>query len=408
MLQYVDSLRFPYESKLFMQVQMNPSISNVLDSVSQKHDLNFTKRHLLGSAVKITATLIPELYQLYQSCLNLVGEGLQGDLYVQQQSDYNAWVSAVGKRFDIVLASGIVNDFRPEEIAFVIGHELGHVLFEHNKIPVQGILAESDRTSISYELASLLFQWSRATEISADRIGLLCSGSLSSAANAFFKTSSGLLLDREEEIIRSLRSQYDEIAKLSNSSRITRESFYTHPLIPIRFKSLELICLDIMALRNQRSKFKVSWARIDSEIEDVLLKTEPLGIQNLNLSQAAIAILIIGLLYVAVSDGELNQYEEYFIRSIQQRVAPNLNLPEILADCKRDRQKFSKQAIADLSGNRITRQEVEKILQLCYAVAIADNPICSAETQAMEVLCKSLGCDIVLANTVISQQEAIA
>ncbi|MBC6422896.1 MAG: hypothetical protein GDA43_23550 [Hormoscilla sp. SP5CHS1] len=34
-----------------------------------------------------------------------------------------------------------------------------------------------------------------------------------SAANAFFKTSSGLCLDREEEIIRSLRSQYDELAR---------------------------------------------------------------------------------------------------------------------------------------------------------------------------------------------------
>ena len=408
MLSHLDSLRFPYESKLFMQVQMNPGISNVLDSVSRKRDRNFIKRHLLGSAVKITAALIPELYQLYQTCLNLVGEGLQGDLYVQQQSDYNAWVSAAEKRFDIVLASGIVNDFRKEEIAFVIGHELGHVLFEHNKIPVNFILAESDRYTLSYELANLLFQWSRATEISADRIGLLCSGSLASAARAFFKTSSGLLLDREEEIIRSLRHQYDEIATLSKSSGLGRESFYTHPLIPIRFKSLELICLDIMALRSQGSKVKVSWSGIDSEIEEVLLKTEPLGKQNLKLSPGAIALSILSLVYVAVSDGELNQYEEYFIRDIQQRVAPDLNLPEILSVCKRDRRKFSQQALSDLRSSKISADDVEKIVQLCYTMAIADNPICQAEIQAMETLCKTLGCNSSLVKTVISRQKDIS
>ncbi len=92
---------------------------------------------------------------------------------------------------------------------------MGHVLFEHNQIPVKQILAAEEH--LSYQVASLLFQWSRAAEISADRIGLLCSGSLASAANAFFKTSSGLCLDREEEIIRSLRSQYDELAPLSTA-----------------------------------------------------------------------------------------------------------------------------------------------------------------------------------------------
>ncbi|MBO1350745.1 MAG: M48 family metalloprotease [Hormoscilla sp. GUM202] len=402
MLPDINNLRFPYERKLFMELQMNPDISRVLEEVSG--DLNYTKRYLLGTAVKITETLIPELYQLYQTCLERVGTGLQGNLYVQQSSDYNAGVSAVGSRFDIVLCSAIVKDFQPQEIAFVIGHELGHVLFGHNQIPVKQILAESER--LSYQVASLLFQWSRAAEISADRIGLLCSGSLASAANAFFKTSSGLCLDREEEIIRSLRSQYDEIASLSMVN--SHESFCTHPLIPIRFKSLEMICLDIMAWRSKKSNLKISWAQIDGEIEEVLLKTEPLGKKNLHFSQAAVGIVMLSLLYIAVSDGELNKPEEYFIREIQQQVAPELNLQEILALCKGDRRKFSQQVLSDLSKNPVSRQEAEKILQLGYAIARCDRPLSPAETQAMEAICESLGCEVVLVHAVISQNRAIA
>jgi len=404
MLPDINNLRFPYERKLFMEVQMSPDISRVLEEVSG--DFNSTKRYLLLTAVKITEALIPELYQLYQTCLERVGTGLQGNLYVRQSSDYNAGVSAVGSRFDIVLCSAIVKDFQPQEIAFVIGHELGHVLFGHNQIPVQQILANSER--LSYQVASLLFQWSRAAEISADRIGLLCSGSLASAANAFFKTSSGLCLDREEEIIRSLRSQYDEIARLSTAMIDPHETFCTHPLIPIRFKSLEMICLDIMAWRNHKSKLNISWTQIDAEIEEVLLKTEPLGKRNLHISQNAVGLMMLSLLYIAVSDGELNQHEEYFIREIQQQVAPELNLQEILALCKGDRGKFSRQVLSDLSNNRVSRQEAEKILQLGYAIARCDRPLSPAETQAMEAICESLGCEVLLVHAVISQNQAIA
>lgn len=255
MFYYTETLRFPYEQKLFQQLQADPILGSLLNSFSKNNNFNANKRQLLGNAVKITAPLIPELYQLYQKCLTLVGDNLQGNLYVKQESSYNAGVYAVGKQFDIVLSSAIVNDFKPEEIAFVIGHELGHVLFQHNQIPVKLVLSENNQ--ISYEMARNLLQWSRSAEISADRMGLLCSGSLNSASSVFFKTSSGLSLNKENEIINSLRSQYDEIAKLSSSS-FSNEWICTHPLIPIRFKSLELICLDILSLRHQKKSVKVS------------------------------------------------------------------------------------------------------------------------------------------------------
>jgi len=403
MLPYINNLRFPYENKLSLQIQMNPAISGILNSLSKRHDFHSTKRHLLGSAVKITKSLIPELYALYQTCLDLVGDQLEGELYVQQQSEYNAGVYAIGNRFDIVMASAIVKDFKQEEIAFVIGHELGHVLFEHNKIPVRLIL--SDCEHISYELASLLFQWSRTTEISADRIGLLCSGNLMSAANTFFKTSSGLSLEREDEIIRSLRTQYDELVKLSKPPGLSHDWICTHPLVPIRFKSLELICLDILKLRHQKSKVKVSWDRINSEIEEVLLKTEPLGTKKLHLSQQGLAVLMLCLLYVAVSDDELNQDEEAFIADIQRRIAPDLHLRETIAICKRNRRQFMTGVLSDIQNSKIPRDDTVVILELCYYLAIADRKLCNAETQAIEEVCGALGCEIMLVESVISQHQ---
>lgn len=403
MLPYIHDLRFPYENKLFLQIQKDQAISGILSSLSKRHDFTARKRHLLGSAVKITKSLIPELYTLYQTCLDLVGEQLEGELYVQQQGEYNASVYAVGNRFDIVLSSSIVKDFKQEEVAFVIGHELGHVLFDHNKIPVRLIL--SDNEQISYELASLLFQWSRTSEISADRIGLLCSGNLMSAANTFFKTASGLSLEREDEIIRSLRTQYEELAELSKPSALSQDWICTHPLTPIRFKSLELICLDILTLRHRKSKVKLSWNRINSEIKEVLLKTEPLGAKKLQISQQGLGILMLALLYVAVSDGDLNQHEEAFIAELHQRVAPNLHLGEIAAACRQNRRRFREKALIDIKKIRIRRDEVMGILELCYYLAIADSGLCDAETQALEEICGALGCEVLLVESVISQHQ---
>lgn len=386
MLSQIASLRFSYEQGLFQQLSGDKYLESFLDANARDWNFNISKRHLLGHALKITESLFPELYQLYQNCLKIVGEHLQGDLYVQQQSDYNAGVYAVGNRFDLVLASAIVKDFKASEIAFVIGHELGHVLFEHNQIPVQLILSESQE--INYDFARVLLQWSRSAEISADRIGLLCSGSLTSAANAFFKTSSGLFLDKENEIINSLHHQYDEIIKLASSPY---EYFTTHPLIPIRFKSLELISLDIISLRSQHKQSRVNWLQIDKTIEEVLLNTEAFGSNKLQLSAQKVSILILVLLYVAISDGEINQYETSFIQEITARMGPGLNINEVLAFCRANGKKFKTAAISEIQQVKLNQAEAREILQISYYLAACDQPISTEEENSIVTICNLWG-----------------
>ena len=52
------------------------------------------------------------------------------ELYVTQSPLVNAMALGADKPF-IVLTTGLVNLHDPEEIRFVIGHELGHVLSGH-------------------------------------------------------------------------------------------------------------------------------------------------------------------------------------------------------------------------------------------------------------------------------------
>ncbi|OQW90578.1 MAG: hypothetical protein BWK79_19465 [Beggiatoa sp. IS2] len=250
----ISQLRFDYENHLFKDLLRYPEINAWQQKLNQQQHFDLHQRYLLGNAVKVTSTLFPQLTAIYQDCLTHINTPIAGQLYIHQNSEYNANVYAHEQQFDILLTSALVRDFKPAEIAFVIGHELGHVLFEHNSIPSSRLLFAEDAPALPRTLIKRLFQWSYAAEISADRIGFLTCGSLSSAANAFFKTASGIQLDDDNRVVHALRDQFTEIERLT--AQLDNPGLSTHPLIPIRFKSLELISLDLLNFRNNRQALR--------------------------------------------------------------------------------------------------------------------------------------------------------
>ncbi len=251
-----EQLRFGYESRLFQILEVQ--LGNVLhrDHVQAQYLLDTRKRDLLGNAVRITEDLLPQIYQEYQSCLNVAGGDLKGDLFVQQSPEYNASVFAYQNKFDVLVTSALLNHFTPDERRFVFGHELGHVLFGHSRFSVNEIM--NTVQDISRDTADILFRWSRAAEVSADRVGLLCCGKLMDGVMALFRTSSGLSGIDADKVLSSFRRQYEELERqLKERSSNMFSWINTHPMMPIRFKALELSALDIVALRQNSDGF--SW-----------------------------------------------------------------------------------------------------------------------------------------------------
>lgn len=264
-----ESLRFSYESNLLHSIRNNLGPIPLLDQEQARHVLDARRRDLLGDAVRITAELLPDVHSVWRQCLDAVGGDLKGDLFVRQSETYNANVFAFDKRFDILVHSALLNDFTHEEMKFVFGHELGHVLFHHSLFPVQDLLG---RMGDQYPSESRLLQrWARASEVSADRIGMLCCGRLGAAATALFRTASGLSGIGEDRALRSLRSQFEELQTHIRS--VEKAPFWvrTHPMIPIRFKAIELGALDLIALNRNTGGFSAKgFRKIDQQIGFVM------------------------------------------------------------------------------------------------------------------------------------------
>lgn len=385
----IGQLRFDHERHLFDDLNRYPEIQAWQRELNQQTYFNLRQRYLLGSAVKVTAELFPHLTTIYQDCLGHVSEYVEGHLYIHQNSEYNANVYAYEHRFDILLTSALVKDFKPTEIAFVIGHEIGHVLFEHNKIPAVRVLFEENQSTLPKTLVKRLFQWSYAAEISADRIGFLACGDLSSAANAFFKTASGIQLNDDNRVVQTLRTQYAEIEKLT--AQLDNPGISTHPLIPIRFKSLELISLDLLNFRNNRHAIRPQDLQIiNQQVQAVLAQTTPVHLEGRNDTPSQtenefISLLLLCLLYVAGSDGAVKPTEIQFLRTVIERATCSFRLDDVLISAQND--SFQAELLKEISSFRVSTAQMLEILQHCAALCQQPNPL---EMMAMKTLCMTL------------------
>ena len=268
------NLRFNFEKILTNQIN---SCFKILSNEWENQRLQIMSARrldLIGNTIRVTEDLIPLAYKAFRECLKLLtGSTGKGDLYVKQNSDFNASVFNDSQRFDVVITSGLLLEFSEAELMFVFGHELGHVLFEHSLIPAEEILSESE--NLKTHEALLLLRWMRATEISADRVGLLCAGDLNGAVSALFKTSSGLSNVEPKKILNSFQHQFNELKEQKQSSLSNFDLLNTHPMFAVRFKALEMAFLDVVAMRKNPSLFSLnSFLELDRHITNTINSLE--------------------------------------------------------------------------------------------------------------------------------------
>jgi Zn-dependent protease with chaperone function len=191
---------------------------------------------LIGSAVRISGQQVSQLGQLFAECATAVQPpAVQG--FVVQSPLLNAYSFGMQEPQAIVLFSGLIEHLDEDELRFVIGHEMGHVLFRHTQVNsfVGGIGGVPGIPLVS-ELAGLaLLGWSRCAEYSADRIGLLACGRLDKAQSAIVKLMSGpqmaasVSMDELERQAEQVRSDF--LAALGQVGN-------AHPFAVLRLREL--------------------------------------------------------------------------------------------------------------------------------------------------------------------------
>jgi Zn-dependent protease with chaperone function len=138
------------------------------------------------------------------------------DVYVYADPVPRAMAIGLDQPF-IVLTSGMVDLLDEDELRFVVGHELGHVLSGHalyttmltRLLTMTGAWSWVPFGALGLRaLVAALFEWQRKAELSGDRAGLLATQDPAAALRVHMKLAGGGHLDDLD--ITAFRAQGDE------------------------------------------------------------------------------------------------------------------------------------------------------------------------------------------------------
>lgn len=186
-------------------------------------------RHLrsfyLHESLKASPSITPRVEKAIQEACQSIKLGRECvEVFIFNSDQTNAQSIALSKEKCIVrISSRLVDLLSLEELRFVIGHELGHFIYEH-----------SIKTDSEEGLDEEGFLLSKAAEISSDRVGLLACRSTLEAIRAILKSISGLSSRHLGDDFSDFLDQFKD-----HSSHYDLSSFFTsHPSFLIRARAL--------------------------------------------------------------------------------------------------------------------------------------------------------------------------
>jgi len=141
--------------------------------------VTLARGQLLGSSVLITRAHLPEVFAGVERCAALLHLSMPL-IFVRDDVFVPIVALGFGEPYSLVISSHWLDHFKEDELAFMVGRELGHVAAGHTRLT--SLLSVNGKENA---LVSIAFgAWLRRTEYTADRFGILCCGSIDAAQRA--------------------------------------------------------------------------------------------------------------------------------------------------------------------------------------------------------------------------------
>lgn len=315
-------IRVKEEEKLldFFEKAFNlRTINELIEYKERESPDNYLPFYMRGYYLPIYDSFGGKIHDVCRTAAAKLGFGEKEiEFYVANDSEFNG--SSIHADLDekahiIIINRGLLERVSIDELAFVMGHEIGHLIYYHSYVTkvLQFIYPQYEH--LPPVIQKLYDVWSKLGEISADRIGLLACGDIEKSVRALFKLSSGL--DDSQ-----FNLTFDNLIRIADKTYAEMKEFpsyvsASHPANPVRIKALlefhkSSLFRDLAKGRTPRNDRKFEH-RMDEVLS--LIKKTPLDEQEkveLEFMAAAGVILM-------TADGEVVELEYHYLINMLAR-----------------------------------------------------------------------------------------
>lgn len=227
------------------RLQQIPALNSVVRSASDKVGRPWIESTFNG--IRLGPRQLPDVWKQAVMAARILGLPSMPDVYVAGDSQWNTYTFGTDKSAFIVLGTAILTNFQGDELLFVLAREMGHcraghalwktiTRFLNGDSSLHGGLLSNGLLNAMHPLKLLegaaempLMAWSRQSDITADRAGLLAVGDEALARRVLLawaiKSSRLLKQINIEEWMKQEEESNDKMTRFSEMA--TSSSMYT-------------------------------------------------------------------------------------------------------------------------------------------------------------------------------------
>ena len=295
----LDKFRYSFDdpSQLNISLKKDP-----YEKITNQKSDNINQ--LLSTSVRVTKEIFPEINKAIENVFKRLKIENNLNFFVTAnhfQTQATCSAMPLGDSAEIILTSKLIELLNGEELESVIAHEVAHFYYQHALYP------QPNSSMKRVETLNLL-NFSRAAEISADRIGFIGCGSLESSLRAMLKITSGL---GDKHLKFNFSNYLDQLRELKEIKGDKNLMYSTHPNFLNRMQALIWFSMSNEYNKDFNSNKKGSFdlKTVDQKIDESIKKVIGDEVDYFNKDVVSRALMW-GSIEIFLSDKKFSKKEQ--------------------------------------------------------------------------------------------------
>ena len=215
-------------------------IARIIREGKVENTENWIRAAMEGHSLKISGAMAPRVHAICERVKERLEFAEPVEFFVHGDRSLNC--SAVPRLEEehphlVIINSGLLEMVTDEELSFVLGHELGHLISRNSELSRIVRFVFPPGVELPLAIRDKIGIWDKLSEMSADRFGFLACPDLDVCLAVFFKLASGM---QTTAISFDPRAYLEEMERVLEAFRTEMSDWgISHPINPIRLKALQ-------------------------------------------------------------------------------------------------------------------------------------------------------------------------